>query len=577
MGSAPGGGHSWRHLERDPEALDRLSKLNTTAPGSAPHRAAAPPGIGVPTVATPPAFVPCHDLAVIAVATSEAPPALASAAAPAPAAIRNPIDWSAFERQCRALLPARGVVAARQELLAYDCDGLTLDRHQPPLVVLPETTDQVAAVVRLCHQQGVPFVARGSGTGLSGGAVAETGALVIATSRMRSILDLDLANRRITVQPGVINSWVTRAVCGEGYYYAPDPSSQVVCSIGGNVAENSGGVHCLKYGVTSNHVLELEVVLPDGTVTRLGSGLAETPELDLRGVFIGSEGTLGIATAITLRLLRSPQSVAVLLADFAAMEAAGEAVRKVTVAGVLPAGMEIMDNFTINAVNDLFGFDEYPRDAAAVLLIELDGQAGEVAAALEIAERLCFEAGAGTVRRATDPEERALLWKGRKSAFAAVGRITPTYYVQDGVVPRSALPRVLAAIEALGRQYGLPVANVFHAGDGNLHPLILYRADEPDVTRRVQELGADILRLCIEAGGSITGEHGVGSDKRCYLDWMFAPDDLATMTLVRQAFDPQGLANPGKIFPTPSSCGESSRRRLELGGRRPELGRVELF
>ena len=300
--------------------------------------------------------------------------------------MRDPIDWAEIERQCRAILPARGVVAARQELLAYDCDGLTLNRHQPPLVVLPETTEQVSALVRLCHQQGVPFVARGSGTGLSGGAVAETAALVIATSRMRSILDLDLANRRITVQPGVINSWVTRAVCGEGYYYAPDPSSQVVCSIGGNVAENSGGVHCLKYGVTSNHVLELEVVLPDGSVTRLGSGLAETPELDLRGVFIGSEGTLGIATAITLRLLRTPQSVAVMLADFAAMESAGEAVRTVTAAGVLPAGMEIMDNFTINAVNDLFGFDEYPRDAAAVLLIELDGQAGEVAAALDLAE-----------------------------------------------------------------------------------------------------------------------------------------------------------------------------------------------
>ncbi len=493
-----------------------------------------------------------------AVATSEAPPV--------PAALQIPIDWPAIERQCRALLPPRGVVAARQELLAYDCDGLTLHRHQPPLVVLPETTDQVSAVVRLCHQQGVPFVARGSGTGLSGGAVAETGALVIATSRMRSILDLDLANRRITVQPGVINSWVTRAVCGEGYYYAPDPSSQVVCSIGGNVAENSGGVHCLKYGVTSNHVLELEVVLPDGTVTRLGSGLAETPELDLRGVFIGSEGTLGIATAITLRLLRSPQSVAVLLADFAAMEAAGEAERKVTAAGVLPAGMEIMDNFTINAVNDLFGFDEYPRDAAAVLLIELDGQAGEVAAALEIAERLCLEAGARTVRRATDPEERALLWKGRKSAFAAVGRITPTYYVQDGVVPRSALPRVLAAIEVLGRQYGLPVANVFHAGDGNLHPLILYRAGEPGVNERVEALGAAILRLCLDAGGSITGEHGVGIDKRCYMDWMYGPDDLATMTLVREAFNPDGLANPGKLFPTPSGCAESLRRRPEIPG-----------
>ena len=474
------------------------------------------------------------------------------------------IDWAAMERQCRRLLPARAVVAAPQELLAYDCDGLTLHRAQPSLVVLPETTEQVAALLRLCHAEGVPFVARGSGTGLSGGALAENHALVIATTRMRSILNLDLANRRVTVQPGVINSWVTRAVAGDGFYYAPDPSSQVVCSIGGNVAENSGGVHCLKYGVTSNHVLAMEVVLPDGTVTTLGSGLAETPELDLRGVFIGSEGTLGIATAITLRLLRAPQSVAVLLADFTAMEAAGEAVRLVTAAGVLPAGMEIMDNFTINAVDDLFGSEEYPRDAAAVLLIELDGQEREVAAAVEIAGALCRQAGARTIRRASSEADRALLWKGRKAAFAAVGRITPTYYVQDGVVPRSALPSVLVAIEELSRRYELPVANVFHAGDGNLHPLIMYRADQSGVTERVQELGAEILRLCIDAGGSITGEHGVGSDKRCYLDWMFSPDDLATMRLVREAFDPQGLANPGKIFPTPRSCGESARRQVAL-------------
>jgi glycolate oxidase len=343
------------------------------------------------------------------------------------------------------------------------------------------------------------------------------------------------------------------------------------------VAENSGGVHCLKYGVTSNHVLGLEVVLPDGSVTRFGGGLAETPELDLRGVFIGSEGTLGIATAITLRLLRAPQSVAVLLADFGAMEAAGEAVRLVTAAGVQPAGMEIMDNFTINAVDDLFGHDEYPRDAAAVLLIELDGQEREVLAAMAIAEDLCRRAGARSIRRARDEADRALLWKGRKAAFAAAGRITPTYYVQDGVVPRSALPRVLAAIEELGRRHRLAVANVFHAGDGNLHPLILYRAEEPGVQERVRDLGAEILRLCLEAGGSITGEHGVGSDKRCYLDWMFEADDLATMQLVRRAFDPEGLANPGKIFPTPRSCGESARRRIALVSERPEMTAVEVF
>jgi glycolate oxidase len=474
------------------------------------------------------------------------------------------LDWAQIERQLRPLLPERAVVAKRQELLAYDCDGLTLHRHQPPLVVLPETTEQVAAVVRCCAELGVPFIARGSGTGLSGGALAEQEAVVIATSRMRKVLAVDLANERITVQPGVINSWVTRAVAGDGFYYAPDPSSQVACSIGGNVAENSGGVHCLKYGVTSNHVLAMEVVLPDGSVTTLGGGLPEMGGLDLRGVFIGSEGTLGIATAITLRLLRTPQTVAVLLADFASMEAAGEAVRLITGAGVLPAGMEMMDRPCIHAVNDFFGVDEYPREAAAVLLIELDGHALEVQESVELASRLCLQAGAGAVREAWTEEARERLWKGRKSAISALGRQFPSYYLQDGVVPRTALPKVLAAIERLSQEHGLAVANVFHAGDGNLHPLILYRAGEPGVNERVKELGAAILKLCIEAGGSISGEHGVGSDKRCYMDWMFSADDQATMQLVRKAFDPDGLANPGKIFPTPKTCGESLRRLVEL-------------
>ena len=474
------------------------------------------------------------------------------------------LDWAQIERQLRPLLPERAVVAKRQELLAYDCDGLTLHRHQPPLVVLPETTEHVAAVVRCCAELGVPFIARGSGTGLSGGALAEQEAVVIATSRMRKVLAVDLANERITVQPGVINSWVTRAVAGDGFYYAPDPSSQVACSIGGNVAENSGGVHCLKYGVTSNHVLAMEVVLPDGSVTTLGGGLPEMGGLDLRGVFIGSEGTLGIATAITLRLLRTPQTVAVLLADFASMEAAGEAVRLITGAGVLPAGMEMMDRPCIHAVNDFFGVDEYPREAAAVLLIELDGHALEVQESVELASRLCLQAGAGAVREAWTEEARERLWKGRKSAISALGRQFPSYYLQDGVVPRTALPKVLAAIERLSQEHGLAVANVFHAGDGNLHPLILYRAGEPGVNERVKELGAAILKLCIEAGGSISGEHGVGSDKRCYMDWMFSADDQATMQLVRKAFDPDGLANPGKIFPTPKTCGESLRRLVEL-------------
>ena len=475
-----------------------------------------------------------------------------------------PHDWSALERDLRRHLPPRAVVAKRQELLSYDCDGLTLDRHIPPLAVLPETTEQMSAVLRCCHQRGIPFVARGSGTGLSGGALVDVPALMVVTSRMRQVLDLDLPNQRVTVQPGVINSWVTRAVAGDGFYYAPDPSSQVVCSIGGNVAENSGGVHCLKYGVTSNHVLGLEVVLPDGTITQLGHGLAEAPELDLRGAFIGSEGTLGVATAITLKLLRAPECVNVLLADFSTMEAAGEAVRSVTASGLLPAGMEIMDNVTINAVNDFFGYDEYPRDAAAVLLIELDGQAAEVNASAQRAQQLCEAAGARSLRRAEDPSECAVLWKGRKSAFSAVGTITPTYYGQDGVVPRSSLPAVLAAIERLSIEHRLPVANVFHAGDGNLHPLILYSATDPGVEQRVKQLGAAILKVCLDAGGSISGEHGVGADKRCYLDWMFAPSDLATMGLLRQAFDPKHLANPGKVLPTPRTCGESTRRSVRL-------------
>ena len=474
------------------------------------------------------------------------------------------IDWRALERQLREFLPSKAVVSKAQDLLTYNCDGLTMDRHQPPLAVLPENSQQVSAVLKLCHQLGVPFVARGSGTGLSGGALVEIPALLVITSRMRQVLSVDLSNQSITVQPGVINSWVKRAVSGDGFYFAPDPSSQVACSVGGNVAENSGGVHCLKYGVTSNHVLELEVVLPDGTITTLGGPLAEMPGLDLRGVFIGSEGTLGIATAITLRLLRQPEAVAVLLADFCSMEAAGEAVRAVTAAGVLPAGMEIMDNLTIRAVDLMLDQELYPVDAAAALLIELDGSSREVEMSMDLCSELCLQAGARSVQRATSAQDRARLWLGRKSAISALGRLYPNYYLQDGVVPRSALPKVLAAIDLLSKRYKLPVANVFHAGDGNLHPLILYNQAELDVKGKVKDLAAAILRLCVDAGGSISGEHGIGSDKRCFLDWMFNPADLETMQLVRKAFDPEQRANPGKLFPTPAGCAESSRRLQHL-------------
>ncbi len=475
-----------------------------------------------------------------------------------------PHNWSALERELREFLPRKSIVTKRQELLVYDCDGLTIDRHSPPIAVLPETTLEVAQVVACCNKHEVPFVARGSGTGLSGGALVDQEALLVVTSRMRKILEIDLENHLVTVQPGVINSWVTKAVAGEGFYYAPDPSSQIVCSIGGNIAENSGGVHCLKYGVTSNHVLGLEVVLPDGTITNFGGSLSETSELDLRGAFIGSEGTLGIATSITLRLLRSPEKVIVFLADFSSIESAGEAVRLVTASGLVPAGMEIMDNFMINAVNDLFGVDEYPRDASAVLLIEIDGQTKEVLVAADKAIKLCKRAGAREIKRAESPIDRNRLWKGRKSAFAAVGQISSTYFVQDGVVPRSSLPKVLAAIECLSIKHKLPVANVFHAGDGNLHPLILYEAGVENIEERVRALGSEILRECLAVGGSITGEHGVGADKRCYMEWMFSNDDLETMQLLRKAFDPFRLANPGKIFPTPRTCGESARKKVFL-------------
>ncbi len=473
-------------------------------------------------------------------------------------------DWSALERELREFLPKKAVITKRQELLVYDCDGLTINRHTPPIAVLPETTSQVSKILECCHRNSIPFVARGSGTGLSGGAVAEEEALVVITSRMRKILSIDLQNQTITVQPGVINSWVTNAVKGDGFYYAPDPSSQIICSIGGNVAENSGGVHCLKYGVTSNHVLELEVVLPDGKVTTLGGRISEPAELDLRGAFIGSEGTLGIATSITLRLLRAPEKISVLLADFPTMEGAGQAVSQITAAGLLPAGMEIMDNFMINAVNDLFGTEEYPPDAAAVLLIEIDGQENEVRLATKYAIKLCMDSGASDVRQAVNQKDRERLWKGRKSAFAAVGKISSKYFVQDGVVPRSTLPKILKSIEILSKKYDLPVANVFHAGDGNLHPLILYKEATPEIEKQVKELGAEILKECLAVGGSITGEHGVGSDKRCYLDWMFTSDDLETMRLIRTAFDPRNMANPGKVFPTPRSCGESARQRVHI-------------
>ncbi|MGB3672082.1 MAG: FAD-linked oxidase C-terminal domain-containing protein, partial [Phormidesmis sp.] len=356
----------------------------------------------------------------------------------------------------------------------------------------------------------------------------------------------------------VINNWITQAVSGAGFYYAPDPSSQLACSIGGNVAENSGGVHCLKYGVTTNHVLGLKVVLPDGEIVDVGGPVAEMPGYDLTGIFVGSEGTLGIVTEVTLRILKSPEAVQVILADFTNVEAAGETVSDIIRAGIIPAGMEMMDNFSLNAVEDTVGTNCYPRDAVAILLMEIDGAPAEVAACAQRIEALCYKNGARQLTHATDAAERGRLWKGRKAAFAAMGQISPDYYVQDGVIPRTRLPEVLREIERLGNQHGYRVANVFHAGDGNLHPLILYNNAVPGELEAVEALGGDILKLCVAVGGSISGEHGIGADKRCYMPEMFSATDLETMQWVRGAVNKQGLANPTKIFPTPKTCGEAA-------------------
>ncbi|MGI0493449.1 FAD-linked oxidase C-terminal domain-containing protein [Alkalinema pantanalense CENA528] len=471
----------------------------------------------------------------------------------------EPRDWQPIIQRFRHIVGDRGVVKRREELLVYECDGLTSYRQRPAVVVLPRTTAEVAAVVKVCHDFQVPFVPRGSGTGLSGGALPIEECVLITTALMRQILEIDFDNHRVTVQPGVINNWVTQAVSGAGFYYAPDPSSQIICSIGGNVAENSGGVHCLKYGVTTNHVLGMTIVTPTGEVMTIGGDVPEMPGYDLTGLFVGSEGTLGIATEITLRILKAPESIKVLLADFTSVEAAGATVADIIGAGIIPGGIEMMDNFSINAVEDVVKTNCYPRDAEAILLVEVDGLEVEAAGNAQRVAELCKKNGARNVTVATEPDDRLTLWKGRKAAFAAMGKISPDYYVQDGVIPRTKLEFVLGEIARLGKEYGYPVANVFHAGDGNLHPLILYNNAIPGELEKVEALGGEILKLCVQVGGSISGEHGIGAEKRCYMPEMFSEADLETMLWVRRSIDPQGIANPTKIFPTPKTCGEAAR------------------
>lgn len=467
-------------------------------------------------------------------------------------------NWKPIIKQFEAVLGKNAVVQRREELITYECDGLTSYRQRPAIVVLPRTTEQVAEVVKICDRNNIPFIARGAGTGLSGGALPIEECVLIVTAMMRQILNIDLENQQVVVQPGIINNWVTQAVSGAGFYYAPDPSSQIICSIGGNVAENSGGVHCLKYGVTTNHVLGLKLVLPDGSIVEVGGQIPEMPGYDLTGIFVGSEGTLGIATEITLRILKTAESICVLLADFTSIEAAGEAVSDIISAGIIPAGMEMMDNMSINAVEDVVATGCYPRDATAILLVEIDGLEVEVAEYKQRIAAICKQNGARNITSASDLETRLKLWKGRKAAFAAAGNLSPDYYVQDGVIPRTQLPYVLQEIENLSQQYGYRIANVFHAGDGNLHPLVLYDNSVPGALEQVEELGGKILKLCVKVGGSISGEHGIGADKKCYMPAMFSEADLETMQYVREAFNPKGLANPGKIFPTPRTCGEAA-------------------
>ena len=456
--------------------------------------------------------------------------------------------------ELRAIVDGRGLISSPEELHTYECDGLTNLRLLPRAVLLPTSTDQVQAIVRICHRERIPFVARGSGTGLSGGALPVENGIVISLARMNRILEVDFPNARVVVEPGVINLDVTGRIEHNEYFYAPDPSSQSICSIGGNVAENSGGAHCLKYGFTTTHVLGLEVVLPDGTLVHFGGKTLDAPGYDLAGVFVGSEGTLGIATKIILRIVKRPECVRTLLAAFPSTNEAGAAVSGIIAAGMLPAAIEMMDNLAIQAAEAAVHPD-YP-DCGGLLLVELDGPVAEVETLMTDVNEICRSNGAWEIRIAQSEAERALVWKGRKSAFAAMGRISPNYIVQDGVIPRTALPQVMSEIERLSQEIGLRVANVFHAGDGNLHPLVLYDRRIPGQEEAAEALSNNILELCIAAGGSITGEHGVGEDKKKMMSKMFAEPDLLTMQRVRCAFDPLQLSNPTKIFPTPRLCGE---------------------
>jgi glycolate oxidase len=446
------------------------------------------------------------------------------------------------------------VYTQAHQLRTYESDGLLQYQASPAAAVLPGTAEEVAAIVGLCAREGIPWVARGAGSGLSGGALPVADGVLIVLSRMTRILEVDLDNARVCVEPGVTNAAVSAAVAPD-FFYPPDPSSQIVCSIGGNVAENSGGAHCFKYGFTTNYVTGLELVLPDGQLVQVGGPELDSPGYDLLGAFVGSEGTLGVATKVWLRVVPAPETVKTLVAFFDHTREAGEAVSEIVQAGVVPGAIEMMDARAIEASEKMANAG-YPIGRGAALLVELDGSERECEARFDEVVAICERCGSDDVRVARDEAERALFWKTRKSAFPAMGRLAPNYFVQDGVIPRTKLPEVLERIDALAEDYGMLVANVFHAGDGNLHPLVCYDGAAEGEAERAEELSGKILEACLEAGGSITGEHGVGVDKKKHMPKMFSEADLGAFQRLRCAFDPEGLANPGKVMPTPRLCGE---------------------
>ena len=464
----------------------------------------------------------------------------------------------------RAIVPGEGVIVDENELKAYECDGLMAYRQLPMIVVLPETTEQVSAVLKACHEMDVKIVPRGAGTGLSGGALPLADAVTLGLGKFKKIIDIDYDNRCVVAQPGVTNRAITEAVEDDGYYYAPDPSSKIACTIGGNVAENAGGMHCLKYGLTTNNVLGVEMVLMDGEVIRLGGKHMDAGGLDLLGAVTGSEGLLGVITEVTVRILKQPDVARGVLVGFPSVEAGGECVAKIIGSGIIPGAMEMMDKMIIGAMQD-FVDSGYPLDVESLLVVELDGPEAEVEHLTERVREIAESVGSIYLRVSETDEERQQMWKGRMSAFPSVGRISPDYLTMDGTIPRHRLADVLTRMNELSRDYGLRVANVFHAGDGNLHPLILYDANQPGELDKAEAFGHDILRLCVAVGGVLTGEHGVGVEKRDLMGEMFSEDDLKQQQRLKCAFDGSGLLNPGKVYPTLHRCVELGRLHVSDG------------